>query len=151
MQTPLIANKRKAAEALQKSEFEMPVAPGAASKRAKHQKASEIVQAVAATPLRDQMRLNQEQAQYSEAWEKSSIASGYTSTLGRVVDIKTSLSALPAPQNSDKENAEMADEQIARLEADVEMHEAREKGEADRERARIDEEERQERLREEEA
>jgi len=50
---------------------------------------------VAATPLRDQMRLNQEQA-YSEAWEKSSIASGYTSTIGRV-DIKTSLSALPAP------------------------------------------------------
>ena len=110
MQTPLIANKRKAAEALQKSEFEMPVAPGAASKRAKHQKAGEIVQAVAATPLRDQMRLNQEQAQYSEAWEKSSIASGYASTLGRVVDIKTSLSALPAPQNSDKENAEMAEE-----------------------------------------
>ena len=44
----------------------------------------------------------------------------------------------------------MADEQIARLEADVEMHEALEKGQADRERARIDEEERQERLRVEE-
>ena len=58
MQTPIIANKRKAAEAIQKSEFEMPVAPGVASKRAKLQKAGEIVQAVAATPLRDQMRLN---------------------------------------------------------------------------------------------
>lgn len=64
MQTPLIANKRKAAEALQKSEFDMPVAPGgtaagASNKRAK--KAAEVVhQAVAATPLRDQMRLNQE-------------------------------------------------------------------------------------------
>lgn len=114
MQTPLIANKRKAAEALQKSEFEIPAAP--TSKRAKHGKA-EPVQAVAATPLRDQMRLNQEQV-YSEAWEKSSIASGYASTVGRV-DVKTQLNSLPAPSNTSKDNAEMADEQIARLEADV--------------------------------
>ena len=64
------------------------------------------------------MRLNQEQA-YIEAWEKSSIASGYASTRG-VVDIKSQLNALPAPlRNTAKDNAEMADEQIARLEADV--------------------------------
>ena len=78
---------------------------------------------VEATPLRDQMRLNQEQVAYSEAWEKSSIASGYTSMLGTHqarVDIKASLSSLPAPQS----NAEgITDEQIARLEADVEMFE----------------------------
>jgi len=52
MQTPIIANKRKAAEALQKSEFEIPVAPGAGGvsvKRAKHK--PDV--AVAATPLRD--------------------------------------------------------------------------------------------------
>jgi len=49
MQTPLISNKkRKAAEALQKSEFEMPVAPSG-NKRAKQQ----AVEMVAATPLRD--------------------------------------------------------------------------------------------------
>lgn len=45
----------------------------------------------------------------------------------------------------------MADEQIARLEADVQMQEAQEKTQADLERARVDEEERQERLRVEEA
>ena len=48
------------------------------------------------------MRLNLETA-HGEAWEKSSIVSGYTSTFGNQphlakVDIKASLSALPAPE-----------------------------------------------------
>lgn len=67
IQTPIV-KKRKAAEVAQKSEFEMP-----APKRPKL--------AVNETPLRDQMRLNIDQTN-TEAWEKSSFASGYTSTLG---------------------------------------------------------------------
>jgi len=47
MQTPILV-KRTAAEGVKKSEFEMP-----APKRAKHAAPLE-----AATPLRDQMRLN---------------------------------------------------------------------------------------------
>jgi len=75
---------------------------------------------VAETPLRDQMHLNLEQT-HTEAWEKSSIASRYSSAtgLGRV-DIKASLTSLPAPQNS---TDAIADEQIARLEADIVMQE----------------------------
>ena len=106
-----------------------------APKRAKH------AAPIEATPLRDQMRLNQEQA-YSEAWEKSSIASGYSSmhgTLQAKVDIKASLTALPMPQNSAEG---ITDEQIARLEADVNMYEQQEKTVADANLKKIDEEER---------
>ena len=88
IQTPLVG-KRKAAEISKKSEFDVP-----APKRTK-------VAAVAETPLRDQMRLNLDQS-HTEAWEKSSIASRYSSSTaiaGRV-NIKSSLSALPAPKNS---------------------------------------------------
>ena len=86
IQTPLVG-KRKAAEISKKQEFEVP-----AAKRAKVM--------VPETPLRDQMHLNLEQP-HSEAWEKSSIASRYSSAtgLGRV-DIKASLTSLPAPKNS---------------------------------------------------
>ena len=87
MQTPIIA-KRKAPEAIKKTEFEIP-----APKRAKY------AAKIEATPLRDQMSLNQDHV-YQEAWEKSSIASGYSSFHGTSqikVDIKASLSALPAP------------------------------------------------------
>ena len=73
MTTPMIG-KRKAAEVAKKSEFEAP-----ASKRPKKQ----VQPPVEATPLRDQMRLNQEVAMaHSEAWEKSSIYSGFTSSYG---------------------------------------------------------------------
>lgn len=71
------------------------------------------------------MLLNQDVGQH-EAWEKSSIASGYTSVMGSSharIDIKAKLSALPAPQN--KVVQSITDDQIARLEADVAMTEQR--------------------------
>ena len=57
-----------------------------------------------------------------EAWERSSIASGFTSAYGGSqmrVDIKASLSALPAPKNDQMLSIKL--DQIARLEADIEM------------------------------
>ena len=48
-QTPIVGSKRKAAEAVKKSEFEMPATP---------KRAARAAPSVEATPLRDQMRLN---------------------------------------------------------------------------------------------
>ena len=48
MQTPIIANKRKAGEALKKSEFEAPT-----SKRARNGAAVPATPVEATTPLRD--------------------------------------------------------------------------------------------------
>ena len=123
IQTPLIGQKRKAAEVSRKGEFEAPIAP---SKRVKKSEVN-----VPETPLRDQMRLNMDPAHYSEAWEKSSIASRYSSASGLVprVDIKASLGAIPAPKQATSDS--IADEQIARLEADIAMREQDEKTQAD--------------------
>ena len=106
MQTPIIG-KRKAGEATQKGKFETPVV-----------KRPKMAVPVSETPLRDQMRLNLLDQQQTEAWEKSSIASRYSSTMGQLarVNIKASLSALPAPSNSVDG---IAEDQIARLEADI--------------------------------
>ena len=81
---------------------------------------------------------------HSEAWEKSSIASGWTSTYNganaALIDVKSHLQTLPAPRNTTEG---IIHEQIARLEEDVNMHETEEKSKAELESKQIDEEDRQ--------
>jgi len=75
------------------------------------------------TPLRDQMNLNvDEGAREDTVWEKSSLASGYTTNSMfplKAVDIKSSLSMLPQP----KHKYEVSDAQIAQMEEDIKMTE----------------------------
>ena len=72
------------------------------------------------------MRLNQDVLGGQEAWERASIVSGFTSTYFgglQKVDIKASLSSLPAPKNV-KSLELMREEHIRMLEADIEMAES---------------------------
>ena len=69
------------------------------------------------------MRLNMDVLGGHEAWEKSSIASGFTSSMHSVprVDIKAQLSKLPAPKATETDLDMFVDEQIANLEAEVQV------------------------------
>ena len=100
------------------------------------------------TPLRDQMRLNQDVLGGQEAWERSSIASGFTSVNNGVprVDIRKCLSSLPAPNQKNLDS--IRQEQLALLQASVDMQETETKARQDKENEDIDREEKMKRERE---
>lgn len=81
-------------------------------------------QLVSQTPLRDQMKLNQfVDPEQQAAWERSSVASGFTSKQSSYtsqIDVKASLASLPTPKNE----FTVSDEQIQQFEREIKQREA---------------------------